>query len=402
MMSKIRFVLMLVVSLVMFIFIPINVVSAATAPSLGVAASFSVLGSSAVTNTGTTTVSGDLGVSPGTSITNGGVLTISGATHNNDVTSIQAHTDAGTADGTMLSQGSTGSVGPALDGLNLVPGVYDIGAGRLNGGVLILNGQGVYIFRASSDFVSSGSISFTNGARACDLYWDVQTQATINGTSFAGTIVAGSGVVFGSGVSLDGRALVFGGTGPVTMIGDTISGPSCASIASPTPAPAASSNSSSNSSSSTTDVCVADAITTVPIILELKRVSPTSIFLSWGPYAGLDTFTIQYGPTNGNWLYNTTVTGFSTTINELPANQTFWFQVAAKNNCATGTYGEARPVGQSTSVNSNVLGASIGLPNTGMGPKKDIPWNLVLPGSALVVLLTSYLIQRKSKSLSKQ
>jgi len=214
-----------VVSLALGLAGPI-VALAATAPNLGSAASFSVLGATSVTNTGVTTLSGDVGVSPGTSITNGGTLTVGGATHNNDATAIQAHSDVSTANGNMLGQAPTSNQGPALDGLTLVPGVYDIGAGRLNGGVLTLNGPGVYIFRASSDFVSSGSINFTNGARACDVYWDVQTLATINGTSFAGTIIAGTGVHFGNGVSLDGRALALGGD--VTMIGDTISGPTCA------------------------------------------------------------------------------------------------------------------------------------------------------------------------------
>ena len=52
---------------------------AATAPALGTASGFSVLGGSAVTCTGST-VTGDLGVSPGTAFTNTG-CTISGGTH---------------------------------------------------------------------------------------------------------------------------------------------------------------------------------------------------------------------------------------------------------------------------------------------------------------------------------
>lgn len=203
--------LLLIVLIQLVVVPPSQKAYAATDPGLGAAASFSVLGATSVTNTGTTTLSGDVGVSPGTSITDGGVLNVGGATHNNDSTAIQAHSDVGTTHGNLMGQGATGSIGPALDALVLTTGVYDIGAGRLNGGVLTLNGPGVYIFRASSDFTSSGSISLTNGARACDVYWDVDTLATINGSSFVGTIIAGTGVHFGNGVSLNGRALARGG-----------------------------------------------------------------------------------------------------------------------------------------------------------------------------------------------
>jgi hypothetical protein len=80
----------------------------------------------------------------------------------------------------------------------------------------------------TSDLISSGSIVLTNGARACDVYWQVNTLASINGSSFAGTIIAGTGVHFGNGVALDGRALALGGD--VTLLNNTISGPTCAAL----------------------------------------------------------------------------------------------------------------------------------------------------------------------------
>jgi len=141
-----------------------------------------------------------------------------------------------TTNDNIAGQAATDSIGPVLDGLTLTPGVYDIGAGRLNGGVLTLDGAGVYILRASSDLVSSGTISLTNGARACDVFWKVNTLATINGSSFVGTIIAGTGVHFGANVTLDGRALALGGD--VTLLNDTISGPTCAAVPVPVPVPA--------------------------------------------------------------------------------------------------------------------------------------------------------------------
>jgi hypothetical protein len=67
------------------------------------------------------------------------------------------------------------------------------------------------------------------------VYWQVNTLATINGSSFTGTIIAGTGVHFGDSVALDGRALALGGD--VTLLNNTISGPACATPPSvPTPA----------------------------------------------------------------------------------------------------------------------------------------------------------------------
>jgi type VI secretion system secreted protein VgrG len=198
----------------------------ASDPGLGTAASASILAPAGVTNAGTSSTNRDVDVYPGPPcgpLPAG--LTVGGAEHFCDGVAQTALADAGTADGNMLGQALTSNEGPALDGLTLVSGVYDIGAGRLNGGVLTLDGPGFYIFRASSDFISSGSIVFQNGARACDLFWHVQSLATINGTSFAGTIIAGTGVHFGDSVTLDGRALAL--TGDVTLINDTIIGPTC-------------------------------------------------------------------------------------------------------------------------------------------------------------------------------
>lgn len=213
---------------------------AATDPGLGAAATFSVLAQTAIT--GTATISGDVGLnSTGAGITALTTTNVAGTIYatnsvvpSEGILAASVQANASTAYTTNIpGQGATANIGPALDGLSLTPGVYDIGAGRLNGGVLTLNGPGTYIFRASSDFVSSGSINLINGARACDVFWRVETLATINGSSFVGTILAGTGVHFGANITLNGRALAIGGD--VTMISDTISGPTCAA---PAPAPA--------------------------------------------------------------------------------------------------------------------------------------------------------------------
>ena len=204
---------------------------AATDPGLGAAGAFSIISQTSITGTGST--SGSVGInSTGAAITALTAAMVGGAIYSTDAIapstaiinpSVQANLS--TANGSLSAQGSTSSIGPVLDGLTVTSGVYDIGAGRLNGGTLTLNGPGIYIFRASSDLVSSGSINLTNGARACDVYWQVSTLATINGSSFVGTIIAGTGVHFGSNVSLNGRALALGGD--VTLLNNSITGPTC-------------------------------------------------------------------------------------------------------------------------------------------------------------------------------
>ncbi len=201
----------------------------ASAPGLGTAGSYSVLGFSEVTNSGPTTLGGSIGVWSGSSISGLGEITVGGATNQGDSTAQQAQADASAAVGSISGQANTGGTLGALDSLTLVPGVYDMGSGLLSGGVLTLDGEGVYLFRTSSDLTSSGSVQLINGAQACDVYWFVASQANLTGGSFVGTIIAGSGIVFGTGVSLNGRALAIGG--PVTLLSNTITGPSCASVA---------------------------------------------------------------------------------------------------------------------------------------------------------------------------
>ena len=93
---------------------------------LNTAENFAVLGGSAVTNTGPSVVTGELGVSPGSSVTGfpPGVVVL-GTIHTADATAAQAQADltaaynaaAGLACGTDLT-------GQDLGGLTLTPGVY--------------------------------------------------------------------------------------------------------------------------------------------------------------------------------------------------------------------------------------------------------------------------------------
>jgi Ice-binding-like len=204
----------------------------ATAPGLGAAATFSIIGKAGVTNTGASTISGDIGADLLAAISGFGSATVGGSFIAAPAVN-QAEADVSAADLALTSQGPGTSVGPNLTGLNLGPGVYAVGSALLPG-VLTLNGPGVFIFLVASDLTASGSIHFINGAAPCNVFWHVTSNAVITGGPFAGNIIAGNSVTFGSGASLNGRA--FAKIGNVTLIDNNIGGPSCAPVA-PTSTP---------------------------------------------------------------------------------------------------------------------------------------------------------------------
>ena len=194
---------------------------------LGTAEDFAVLGGSTVTNTGPTTLVGNLGVSPGTAITgffgtveNDGPGTFTGTSHQGDAIAIQAQTDAAAAyavlAGLLFTQDLTGQ---ALGGLTLTPGVYNFDSSAQLTGTLTLNGHGEYIFQIGSTLTtaSNSSIVLINGADAFnDVYFQVGSSATLGtGTMFAGTIIADQSASLQTGASLNGR--VIGLNGAVTL-----------------------------------------------------------------------------------------------------------------------------------------------------------------------------------------
>jgi Ice-binding-like len=198
---------------------------------LGTAAPFAVLAGSAVTNTGPTTITGNLGIHPGTAaaVTGFPPGTVSGATHAADAVALQAKTDLVTAYTDAAGRTPATTVaGGTLGGLTLVPGVYNAGGVVLDlTGTLTLDGQNdpnsVWIFQATSSLVtaSSSSVQLINGASACNVFWQVTSSATLgSGSTFVGTIMAMTDITMANGVTVNGRALARNGA--VTLINDKI------------------------------------------------------------------------------------------------------------------------------------------------------------------------------------
>lgn len=196
------------------------VTPAAAAVSLGTAASFGVLGGSAVTNTGTTIVNGDLGVSPGSSVTGfpPGVV-VGGTIHSNDATAMQAQNDLTTAYNAVAGTPCTADLtGLDLGGMTLTPGVYCFSSAAQLTGTLILNAIGnpnaSFLFKIGSTLTtaSSSRVLLTNAATSCNVFWQVGSSATLGTTtSFAGNILALTSITLTTGANLSGRALARNG-----------------------------------------------------------------------------------------------------------------------------------------------------------------------------------------------
>jgi type VI secretion system secreted protein VgrG len=225
-----------VVAVVGAVVFPAVGAQAAQAPvGLGTAASYSVLGGQTVTNTGPSTLSGNLGVSPGSTDPGFPPGIVGGATHLAGAVALQAQSDLTTAYKDAAGRTpATVEPSPELGGQTLVPGVYQAATALQLTGTVTLNGQGnssaVFIFQAGSTLItaSSSTVNLIGGAQACNVFWQVGSSATLGTTSkFVGTIMALTSVSVNTGVSVNGRALARNGA--VTLDDDTFTGPTCAS-----------------------------------------------------------------------------------------------------------------------------------------------------------------------------
>lgn len=203
---------------------------------LGSAQSFALLGGAAVTNvtTGTPSVSGDVGVSPGASLTGlsdgiGGEV-VNGVLHSADGTSSAAMASAVTAYGALsgaaMTQNLTGhDLGTTGYDL-LTPGVYRFDSTAQLTGTLTLDFAGhedeSFIFQVGSALTtaSNAQVNVVNGSALSGVYWQVVSSATLgSGTTFAGNIVANTSISLAPGADiLSGRAIAINGA--VTLAGD--------------------------------------------------------------------------------------------------------------------------------------------------------------------------------------
>jgi hypothetical protein len=318
----------------------------ATAPNLGTAAAASVVAGSTVTNTGASTLSGNLDLYPGTAVTGfppglvGGTQHVGGPSGGpanvaaNDVTNAYLQAQAAPTTAVMNTD---------LGGQSLTAGVYSASSSMSLTGTLTLvgNANSVFIFQAVSTLITgSGSrVVLSGGVQACNIYWQVGSSATIGTTtSFVGNILALASISLKTGATLEGRALAQNGA--VTLDDNTITSPTC------------------NVSSPTTTTTAAATTTTKP---------PATTTTG----AGTTTSTGGATPTTTPSGATPTTTPGATAPKSSPTNTTTTVAGTAGNTTST-----IAGIGGTTTTTAPPL---LGAPITGGGPLRPTgsPWPIV-------------------------
>jgi hypothetical protein len=199
----------------------------------GASGSFGILAGSGITNTGTSTVNGDVGTFPTTTETGFGTLTIIGTNHGGD-TVTQAAKNALTIRYTAAAALTpTATIATDLNGQTLTPGVYNSLSGTfMNTGTVTLNGSGNYTFQMATTLVtaSSSNVLLTGGAQAANITWQVGSSATLGTSShLEGTILALTSITATTSATINGSLLAQNGA--VTLDTNTVTASPVAPIA---------------------------------------------------------------------------------------------------------------------------------------------------------------------------
>ncbi|MBA2612563.1 MAG: DUF3494 domain-containing protein [Bacteroidetes bacterium] len=199
-------------------------ITLAQAPALGSAANFVLFSTNgAVTNSGISQITGNVGTNNGSST---GFGNVNGVMNDGNGASAQAAADLLIAYNQLNATVATFFPAPLLgNGQTLVPGVYSIGAAATLNLELKLDGQNnansVFIFKIQGPLSTNAAsrIKLINGAKACNVFWKVEGLVSMaSGTSMKGTVIANNAAInMNSGDTLEGRALSTAGA--VTLNG---------------------------------------------------------------------------------------------------------------------------------------------------------------------------------------
>lgn len=201
--------------------------------NLGAAANYGVLAYSGITNSGHSTICGDLGLYPLSHVGGGIEVTCGGVREVDNGTADTAKLNLGTAyaDAAGRSGGAALVDNADIGGLTLYPGLYKDGGNlSIASANLTLDAQNnpdaVFIFQTAGilNVTSGRQVILANGASAANIFWQVAGYCSLGTTvSFAGTIMAYTSVTMNTGAVLNGRALAE--NGDVTLLANTITVP---------------------------------------------------------------------------------------------------------------------------------------------------------------------------------
>lgn len=198
-------------------------------PALRSTASYSVLGVTGVTSTLATYVSGDLGLSASGAIAGFPPGIVGGDIHDKDLAAAQARVDLELAYADAAARTPTSSFAGDQINSTFPPGVHSSAGAFANTGTMTLDAGGdpnaIFIFQINAAMgpAAGSRVVLTNGARAANVYWQVNGAVTVGaGSTLSGTLMANGAITLGDGVVLIGRALAGGPAGAVTMTANTI------------------------------------------------------------------------------------------------------------------------------------------------------------------------------------
>ena len=235
---------------------------------LGTATSYAVLAGSAVSNTGTSVVNGDLGVSPQTAIGGFPPGIVNGTVHSADGPALQAQTDLTVAYNAAAGSGPALSVPTELGGTTLEPGVYTAGTLGMTG-TLTLDAKGdsdaVFVLKSADTLVtaSNSKVLLIGSANPCNVFWQVTSSATLGtGTSFVGSILALTSITATTGATVEGRLLARNGA--VTLDTNVVTPPTCAALPPGTTTTTATTSTTTSAPDTTTTAASTTSATAAP------------------------------------------------------------------------------------------------------------------------------------------
>ena len=227
---------------------PAQPVNLGTPGDLEAAGSYVILTKTAIVNTPTSTITGDIGVSPGATIDIRGFNLVLDATNSfstsTQVTGKIFASDHMTPTPANLTAAVTSMVAAYNDAAGRPEGTLDLGAGTLNGdnlgpgiytwtsnvdikGNITLTGTAtdVWIFQIPGTLIleSPMQVNLAGGALARNVFWQVAGAVTINmNAHLEGIILGQTTITLENGASITGRVLA---QSDVTLDSNTITAP---------------------------------------------------------------------------------------------------------------------------------------------------------------------------------